>query len=934
MKQHIDKIFHIISNTHWDREWRFPFQRNRQMLVDMIDVVLDILTNEKEYRAFHLDSQSIVIKDYLEIKPHKFETIKKLVEEKRLFVGPWYVLPEQFQVGGENLIRNLLIGHKLSKQYGRVSKIGYSPFSWGQISQLPQIYKEFGINLIMFYRGINSLDSPKAEFLWIGADGTEAISSRFSTMPRYNFYFYIYRPVIHNEFPFDIEYKWSNGGVPFHFADKSLHEEDYFIIEPKDSYHPENIKKQVEAIINDQANDFTTPHVIWMEGHDSSGPNIKTVQLIKDIKNLFPDLNVVHSTLEDYAESLIRSVDVNSLKKVFGERRSAQYDKRSGNLYGYTTSARMYLKQKNFDAERWIQFYAEPFNLFSHLLGRDINDNYPEIAWDLIVQNSAHDSIGGCSLDEIHEDMISRYKQSIEISKGIFERAIKFICKSIDLNNFNLNLNFNSNDNSKNIFLVGFNPNQFSRSEVVETFIDIPKEFDKGGIVVLDKDGKEINLQIKSIQPVQPVLEQMIDRPMYFDMIRYNVYIMIENINPFGYKSLQIIPQEKQKAINTSKLAYKKKDKFILENQYLRVNINSNGTFNLFDKENKKEFKQLGYFYDEGEAGHAWTNIPVKPFISTLNSKPKVKILESGDLFSSIKISHQIKVPSNLKERKNKKPKSATVKIDLILSLTKISKRIDLQIDVDNSAESHRLRIMFPTGLKAKYHYAEGQFDVVKREIKRIDAKDWVEQPMYDFPLHHFVDINDDKNGLSLLVDGLKEYEVKDDEKRTLALTLFRAFEYIIYPSSKEDYSHQKGSQCFGKSSYRIALYPHKGNWDEGNVYQEALNFNLPIKIAQVGQSKGSLPIELSFIKIEDDNLVFSTLKKPEDNSDSMILRLYNPTDNTIDSAINLFIKPEKIERVTLEEIFIENITFVENKFQVSVPPKKIFTYKIYFSKN
>jgi mannosylglycerate hydrolase len=241
---------------------------------------------------------------------------------------------------------------------------------------------------------------------------------------------------------------------------------------------------------------------------------------------------------------------------------------------------------------------------------------------------------------------------------------------------------------------------------------------------------------------------------------------------------------------------------------------------------------------------------------------------------------------------------------------------------------------MFPTGLKAKYHYAEGQFDVVKREIKRIDSKDWIEQPMYDFPLHHFVDINDDKNGLALLVDGLKEYEVKDDEKRTLALTLFRAFEYIIYPSSKEDYSHKKGSQCFGKSSYRIALYPHKGNWDEGNVYQEALNFNLPIKIAQVGQSKGSLPIELSFIKIEDDNLVFSTLKKPEDNSDSMILRLYNPTDNTIDSAINLLIKPEKIERVTLEEIFIENITFVENKFLVSVPPKKIFTYKIYFSKN
>ena len=209
----------------------------------------------------------------------------------------------------------------------------------------------------------------------------------------------------------------------FIFLIEQLAEEDYFIIDPVDGYYPENIKKQVEAIINDQVDDFTTPHVIWMEGHDSSGPNIKTVNIIEDIKKIFPDLNVVHSTLEDYAKLLFESVDVNSLKKVYGERRSSQFDRRSGNMYGYTTSARMYLKQKNFEAEKWTQFYAEPFNVFSALAGRDINDNYLDKAWDLIVQNSSHDSIGGCSLDQIHDDMMDRYRQAIEISKGVFERS-------------------------------------------------------------------------------------------------------------------------------------------------------------------------------------------------------------------------------------------------------------------------------------------------------------------------------------------------------------------------------------------------------------------------------------------------------------------------------------------------------------------------------
>ena len=148
---------------------------------------------------------------------------------------------------------------------------------------------------------------------------------------------------------------------------KQFFEEDYFLINPNDYYFKENIKDAVESIIKNQADDFTTPHVIWMEGHDSSGPNEKTVRIIEDIRKLFPDLVVKHSTLEDYAKLLEESVDKNNLAIVKGERRSSQYDLRSGNLYGYTTSARMYLKQKNFETEKWLQFYAEPFCNFSNI---------------------------------------------------------------------------------------------------------------------------------------------------------------------------------------------------------------------------------------------------------------------------------------------------------------------------------------------------------------------------------------------------------------------------------------------------------------------------------------------------------------------------------------------------------------------------------------
>jgi len=914
MKNYKEKTFHVISNTHWDREWRYPFQRNRQMLVDMIDKVLEILEAEPGYRAFHLDSQSIVIKDYLEVRPHKEEQIIRFVKEKRLFIGPWYVLPEQFQVGGENLIRNLLLGHKTSKRYGRVSKMGYSPFSWGQIGQLPQIYKEFGIELIMFYRGVNSIDSPKAEFLWVGADGTEAISSRFSTMPRYNFYFYIYRPVVHNEFFSDVKYKWSRGGVPFHFTDQQLAEEDYFIVDPVDGYYPENIKKQVESIINDQVDDFTTPHVIWMEGHDSSGPNIKTVQIIKDIKKIFPDMNVVHSTLEDYAKLLFESVDVNALEKVYGERRSSQYDRRSGNMYGYTTSARMYLKQKNFEAEKWTQFYAEPFTVFSSLIGRDINDNYLNKAWELIVQNSSHDSIGGCSLDQIHDDMMDRYRQAIEISIGVFERSIKHIVKNLKLPKVS----------DENLFVVAFNPNNYVRDEVVECFIDIPKEFDKGDFTIYDLNGNEIEKQVVKIEQHQPVLEQLIDRPMYFDMMRYHCFVGLKNIPEFGYKSFWLKPDEKSKV----ELASKNK----IENNYLKISINANGTFDLFDKVNKKDFKGLGYFYDEGEAGHAWVNIPTKPFITTLKSKPKIKIIHNGELSAAVKISHKVKLPLNLTERKKKNPKLVTIEVDLFITLNKNSKCVDLKVEVDNKAESHRLRIMFPTNLNAKFHYGEGQFDVVKRFSERPDTKDWIEQPMHDYPLHHFTDVTDGKHGLSVLVDGLKEYELLNDKKKTLAVTMLRGFEYIIAPSSKQDYTHLKGSQCLGKSSYRMAIYPHKGDWQFGDVYKEALNFNNHISLVQTGKANGALPSELSFMNVTPDDLTFSALKKSEDGND-FVLRVYNPTEKDVEGKVEFYNPISKVEQVTLEEIFVREINLNDkNSFTVSLNKKKIGTYKIVFT--
>jgi alpha-mannosidase len=228
-QQNKDRIqCHFISNTHWDREWRYSAQRTRHMLCYMMDMLLDILEKEPRFQSFHLDSQTVPILDYLEIYPEKEEILRKHIKEGRIVVGPWFCLPDEFLVGGESLIRNLLLGHKIAAKFGPVSKTGYSPFSWGQISQMPQIYKGFGIDMISFYRGINTLVAPKSEFVWEGPDGTRIYASRLSVRPRYNVWYIIQRPVYWDEQNEGNRYmKWKRDFGPFHFIDIANKDMDY-----------------------------------------------------------------------------------------------------------------------------------------------------------------------------------------------------------------------------------------------------------------------------------------------------------------------------------------------------------------------------------------------------------------------------------------------------------------------------------------------------------------------------------------------------------------------------------------------------------------------------------------------------------------------------------------------------------------------------------
>src|SRR5207247_5240140 len=144
----------------------------------MMDALLDLLERDPEYRHFGLDGQTVPLDDYLEIRPERRADIERLVRDGRLLAGPGYVLPDEFLIGGESHIRNLMTGIRSARAYGRAMMVGYAPDAFGHIAHLPAILRGFGIDSVLIWRGVGA-EATTSEFRWAAPDGSEVLAVHF-----------------------------------------------------------------------------------------------------------------------------------------------------------------------------------------------------------------------------------------------------------------------------------------------------------------------------------------------------------------------------------------------------------------------------------------------------------------------------------------------------------------------------------------------------------------------------------------------------------------------------------------------------------------------------------------------------------------------------------------------------------------------------------
>ncbi|MFN2129840.1 MAG: hypothetical protein ACK2VD_04910, partial [Anaerolineae bacterium] len=362
----------FVSHTHWDREWYQPFEEFRIRLVQLMDKLLGILDDDPQYRHFTLDGQTIVLEDYLAVRPEREHAIAAHVQSGRLLIGPWYILPDEFLVSPESTIRNLLTGARVAARFGKRMDVGNIPDPFGHISQLPQILRGFGMDCAVFSRGVG--DAPN-EFLWAAPDGSEVLV---------------------------------------------IHQHDGYGNAANMPVAPEAFIDRTRQIIASLSPTATTSHLLAMNGSDHVEPQPELPRLIALADAALPEIEVRHGTLPQFISN-VRTARP-ALDTLRGELRNCS---RMPLLPG-VLSARMWIKQRNDACEALLTQWAEPYAALAEWadLDQPLRGQTALVrqAWRYLLQNHPHDSICGCSIDQVHREMDVRFDWVEQIGEQVAER--------------------------------------------------------------------------------------------------------------------------------------------------------------------------------------------------------------------------------------------------------------------------------------------------------------------------------------------------------------------------------------------------------------------------------------------------------------------------------------------------------------------------------
>ncbi|NOZ57119.1 MAG: hypothetical protein GXO73_10080, partial [Calditrichaeota bacterium] len=438
----------VVSETHWDREWYQPFQEFRYHLVRTFEQLVETLNERPDYRTFVFDGQAVVLEDALEVAPELQSPLAELGRKGRIRFGPWYVLPDEFLVSGESLVRNLHFGCETARPFGPPLWVGYVPDAFGHPAQLPQILARFGIRHAVMWRGMGEeAEDLGSEFWWEGLDGSRVLTA--------------WLPQGYGNF--------SKLGYPFIWGDTT-------------GYAPsvEEADKRLRERLDVLRRYGRAGVYLLMNGVDHVPPQPELPDLLEALRRRHPELQIVHGTFEDYFRLLESRTEIFPLLKTYqGEFNSGKHSVILQGVY----SSRVYLKQANFELQTALERYVEPVVALATAVGGWRKwDRFVSYAWKELLKNHPHDDICGCSVDQVHRNNEHVYEQVREVANQVLKDGLRYVGWRLELRR-----------EDATPFLI-FNPAEFPRDEWVEVELWFDGQDDRyRDFRLVTGDGKQVS---------------------------------------------------------------------------------------------------------------------------------------------------------------------------------------------------------------------------------------------------------------------------------------------------------------------------------------------------------------------------------------------------------------------------------------------------------
>jgi alpha-mannosidase/mannosylglycerate hydrolase len=776
------------------------------------------------------------------------------------------VLPDEWLVSGESLVRNLRRGRRVAREFGATpSSAGFVCDLFGHIGQLPQILAGFGVKGALVWRGVEPRE--QAHFVWRASDGTGLPCYRFGRTG-------------YCDYDYDVRFSHVHS-VRFAAAKGAA---------------------DLRAFLDREAARSTVRSLIVFDGGDHLEYDQDHYDLLMGTRpgKQFP-YQVVHSTLDAYLEEMAQhAADITaSFEGEMRETGRLPVYKDQQWLIPGVLSSRVWIKQSNAECETLLCHWAEPVGAMAHRwLAREYPAVYLDVAWRWLLMNHPHDSICGCSIDEVHEDMKYRFAQCRQIARRQTLEAARALAAAVA-----------GEVGDRELRVMVLNPLPRELDEPLELVLQVPSQWPcfneffgfetKPAFRVFAADGKELPYQRLAQAMNRPKVR--IHRTKFPQgYATHDVTVCLRlRVPALGYTTLTVraeTPVQPSPVFGPMIEPTRHPDRpglatseCSLANEFLAVRIAANGTLTLHDRRTDELYEGLLTFEDCADIGDGWYHgqaVNDQAFVSSA-ARSDIALVHDGPSLARFRIRTVMGVPREFDFPAMRRSETMTdLIIDSLVTLRAGCPRIEVETRVRNAALDHRLRVLLPTRAESAICLADGAYDVVERPIALpTDNHLGREIAVETKPMQTWAAVADPERGLAVLSSGQLEFAVRDTGERPLALTLFRGTRRTVMTSG------QPNGQLSGDLTFRYWIVPTAAPVDRAGLCQLGTLLAAGVQDVQLQaedvplyRTDRRLPAAASFLALHGDVVMTSARQE----GPGLEVRLFNPLAEDARAVLDL----------------------------------------------